>query len=88
MTGQRKLREGVVVSDKMDKTVVVAVDRLVRHPKYEKYLRRQVRYKAHDQQNKCACWIFHEITSNAKNSGGGETTLRIEQLICKYKQIS
>jgi small subunit ribosomal protein S17 len=53
MTKGRKIREGVVVSDKMDKTVVVAVERMVRHGKYRKYLRRQVRYKAHDQQNKC-----------------------------------
>ena len=53
MTGRRKIREGVVVSDKMDKTVVVAVERLVRHAKYRKYLRRQERYKAHDEQNKC-----------------------------------
>ena len=53
MTTKRKIREGLVVSDKMDKTVVVAVERLVRHPKYQKYLRRQERYKAHDQLNKC-----------------------------------
>ena len=52
-TGQRKTREGVVVSDRMDKTVVVVVERLVRHGKYRKYLRRKVRYKAHDQQNRC-----------------------------------
>ena len=52
-TGQRKIREAVVVSDRMDKTVVVVVERLVRHGKYRKYLRRKVRYKAHDQQNRC-----------------------------------
>ncbi len=48
-----KVRRGVVVSDKMQKTVVVAVERLVRHPKYKKYLRRQTRFKAHDEQNRC-----------------------------------
>jgi small subunit ribosomal protein S17 len=48
-----KIRQGVVVSDKMQKTVVVAVERLVRHPKYKKYLRRQSRFKAHDEQNRC-----------------------------------
>jgi small subunit ribosomal protein S17 len=48
-----KIRQGVVVSDKMQKTVVVAVERLVRHPKYKKYLRRQTRFKAHDEQNRC-----------------------------------
>ena len=51
--GRRKIREGVVVSDKMDKTVVVVVARLVRHGKYRKYLTQRVRYKAHDEQNKC-----------------------------------
>ena len=52
-TGLRKRREGVVVSDRMDKTVVVVVDRLVRHGKYRKYLRRRDRYKAHDERNQC-----------------------------------
>jgi small subunit ribosomal protein S17 len=52
-TGRRKQREGVVVSNKMDKTVVVVVSRLVRHGKYKKILKQRVRYKAHDQQNRC-----------------------------------
>ena len=52
-TGRRKQREGVVVSDKMDKTVVVVVARLVRHGKYHKYLTQRVRYKAHDEKNQC-----------------------------------
>jgi small subunit ribosomal protein S17 len=51
--GRRKQREGVVVSDKMDKTVVVVVTRLVRHGKYRKYLTRRARYKAHDEKNQC-----------------------------------
>ena len=51
--GKAKTREGVVVSDKMDKTVVVMVERLVQHAKYKKYLRRRVKVKAHDQQNRC-----------------------------------
>jgi small subunit ribosomal protein S17 len=52
-TGRRKEREGVVVSDKMDKTVVVVVSRLVRHGKYRKYLTQRVKYKAHDEKNQC-----------------------------------
>ena len=52
-TGRRKLRDGVVVSDKMNKTVVVVVARLVRHGKYRKYLTQRVRYKAHDEKNQC-----------------------------------
>jgi len=51
--GQRKLREGVVVSDKMQKTVVVAVDRQVQHRKYKKFLRARKTYKVHDEKNDC-----------------------------------
>jgi small subunit ribosomal protein S17 len=47
----RKRLVGVVVSDKMDKTVVVVVNRLVKHPIYKKYIRRQARFKAHDEEN-------------------------------------
>ena len=51
--GYRKLREGLVVSDKMDKTVVVEVEDRVKHPKYGKVIRRTKKYKAHDGQNAC-----------------------------------
>jgi len=51
--GQRKVRKGVVVSDKMDKTVVVLVERLVQHPTYKKYMRQRKKYKAHDPDNRC-----------------------------------
>jgi small subunit ribosomal protein S17 len=53
MRGKAKTREGVVVSDKMDKTVVVLVERLVQHPKYKKRLRQRKKLKAHDEQNRC-----------------------------------
>ena len=53
MPGQRKERQGVVVSDKMDKTVVVLVERLVQHPVYKKYVRQRKKYKAHDPENRC-----------------------------------
>jgi len=49
----RKTREGVVVSDKMDKTVVVAVEDRVKHALYGKVLRKTSRLKAHDEQNDC-----------------------------------
>jgi small subunit ribosomal protein S17 len=49
--GRRKLRQGRVVSDKMDKTVVVAVESRVRHPLYGRIVRRTKRYKAHDETN-------------------------------------
>jgi len=44
---------GTVVSDKMDKTAVVQVERLVRHPLYKKYIRRRNRFAAHDKDNSC-----------------------------------
>lgn len=49
----RKVREGLVVSDKMDKTVVVAVEDRVKHPLYGKVMRRTSKLKAHDEQNSC-----------------------------------
>ncbi len=52
--GKRKEQIGVVISDKMDKTVVVKVDNMVKHPVYKKYIKRRVTYKAHDEQNACA----------------------------------
>lgn len=51
--GMRKTRVGVVVSDKMDKTVVVAVERLVQHPLYKKTIKRTTKFKAHDENNEC-----------------------------------
>ena len=50
---RRKTREGLVVSDKMDKTVVVSVEDRVKHPLYGKVLRRTSKLKAHDEQNSC-----------------------------------
>ena len=51
--GYRKTREGYVVSDKMNKTVIVAVEDHVKHPKYGKIMRRTKKYKVHDEQNAC-----------------------------------
>ena len=51
--GYRKILEGYVVSDKMDKTVVVVVEDRVKHPKYGKVIRRTKKYKAHDGENAC-----------------------------------
>lgn len=47
----RKLKTGKVVSDKMDKTVVIAIERLVQHPLYKKSIKKTVRFKAHDENN-------------------------------------
>jgi len=51
--GRRKVREGIVVSDKMDKTVVVQIEDRVKHPLYGKVLRRTSKLKAHDENNAC-----------------------------------
>ena len=51
--GTRRTRVGVVVSDKMDKTVVVRVDTLVKHSVYKKFMKRKVSCKAHDEENNC-----------------------------------
>ena len=47
----RRILQGVVVSDKMDKTIVVEVERRVQHPIYKKFIRRSKRYHAHDESN-------------------------------------
>jgi small subunit ribosomal protein S17 len=49
--GIRKSKVGIVMSDRMDKTVVVRVERLVLHPVYKKYTKRRTTYKAHDEGN-------------------------------------
>ncbi len=49
----RKTRNGIVVSDKADKTIVVNVQRQIVHPKYGKIVRLNKKYKAHDEENKC-----------------------------------
>ncbi|MEG0912897.1 MAG: 30S ribosomal protein S17 [Oscillospiraceae bacterium] len=49
----RKTRVGKVVSDKMDKTIVVAIEDSVQHPLYKKIIKRTVKFKAHDENNEC-----------------------------------
>lgn len=51
--GHRRIQVGVVVSDKMDKTIVVKVDRLIKHQVYNKYIKRSESYKVHDENNSC-----------------------------------
>ncbi len=59
--GRRKVFVGTVISDKMDKTVVVAVERLVRHPLYKKVIRRTSKFYAHDEGNECRIGDIVEI---------------------------
>jgi small subunit ribosomal protein S17 len=51
ITKKQKVLQGVVVSDKMKDTIVVRVERYVKHPKYEKFIKRQKKFKAHDVGN-------------------------------------
>jgi small subunit ribosomal protein S17 len=51
--GMKRQVTGTIVSNKMDKTVVVVVERLVKHPLYKKFIRRQHKYMAHDKENEC-----------------------------------
>lgn len=62
--GNVKKLVGVVVSDKMDKTVVVQVERLVKHPVYKKYLRRRSKFAAHDETNQCRTGDTVQITQS------------------------
>jgi small subunit ribosomal protein S17 len=50
---RRKIRTGKVVSDRMEKTVVVFIERLVKHEKYGRYVRRRTKFKVHDEKNEC-----------------------------------
>ena len=49
----RKVREGLVTSNKMDKSIVVSVERKLKHPKYGKFLKRTTKLMAHDEKNEC-----------------------------------
>jgi len=60
--GRRKTRQGRIVSDKMDKTVVVAIESRVRHPLYGRIVRRTRKFKAHDEQNQYHVGDTVEIT--------------------------
>jgi small subunit ribosomal protein S17 len=50
---RRKVRVGRVVSDKMEKTAVVVIERLVKHPEYKRIIRRRKKYAIHDEENQC-----------------------------------
>ena len=62
-TRRRASKVGVVVSDKADKTVVVRVDRIVRHKMYKRYIRKAAKFMAHDERNECALGDLVEIVA-------------------------
>ena len=79
----RKTRTGTVVSDKMDKTVVVAIVDNVRHPLYKKIVKRTVRLKAHDEQNACKVGDVVSITETRPLSK--DKHWRVAEIITKAK---
>jgi len=59
--GQRKTRSGFVVSNKMDKTIVVSIERKVKHSVYGKYIKKTSKFQAHDEENQCSIGDLVEI---------------------------
>ena len=81
--GYRKTREGLVVSDKMDKTVVVAVEDRVKHPLYGKVLRRTSKVKAHDEANSAGVGDLVQIVETRPLSA--TKRWRLEKIVEKAK---
>ncbi len=93
MGTKRKTRVGRVVSNKMDKTVVVAVETFKRHPLYRKTIRRAVKYKAHDEKNECGLGDIVRIIetrplSREKRWRVGEIITRQEAVEVQPEEIS
>jgi small subunit ribosomal protein S17 len=76
-------REGLVVSDKMDKTVVVAVERLTRHALYGRVMRRTTKHKAHDEQNECK--EGDRVVIQACRPLSKEKSWRVIQIVARAK---
>ena len=79
----RKTRVGMVVSDKMDKTVVVAIQDNVKHPKYGKVIKRTVKFKAHDENNECA--VGDKVSIMETRPLSKEKRWRVVEIIEKAK---
>lgn len=79
----RKTRTGVVVSDKMEKTIVVAVQDNIKHPLYKKVIKRTVKFKAHDEKNECTTGDKVEIMETRPLSK--EKRWRLVEIIEKAK---
>jgi len=83
--GRRKQFIGTVVSDKMDKTVVVMVERLVKHPLYGKYIRRRKKYMAHDENNECK--VGDRVLIEETRPLSRRKRWRVKQIIEKAKVL-
>ncbi len=85
MEKKRKTRVGRVLSDKMDKTVVVTVETLRHHPLYKKTIRRAVKYKAHDEKSECRLGDTVKIIETRPLSR--EKRWRIAEIITKGEVV-
>ena len=85
MEKKRKTKVGRVVSNKMDKTVVVAVETLRHHPLYKKTIKRAVKYKAHDENNKCGLGDIVKIIETRPLSR--QKRWRVAEIITKGEVI-
>jgi small subunit ribosomal protein S17 len=83
--GKRKVREGLVVSDKMDKTVVVAVETRKVHPLYRKAIRVTKKYKAHDENN--ACKIGDKVKIVETRPLSKEKSWRVTEIMSKKELV-
>ena len=81
--GNRKTRTGVVVSDKMDKTIVVEIRTRVKHPLYGKIMNRTTRLKAHDEEN--ACGVGYRVMVMETRPLSKDKRWRLTQIIEKAK---
>ena len=81
--GRRKVRSGRVISDSMDKTVVVAIETLVKHPLYGRIVRRTTKFKAHDEENQCGVGDTVEIMETRPISK--EKRWRVSSVVEKAK---
>ncbi len=86
MEKKRKTRVGRVVSNKMDKTVVVAVETPKRHPLYKKTIKKVVRYKAHDENNECKLEDMVRIVETRPLSA--QKRWRVAEIMTKGKAIA
>ncbi len=85
MEKKRKTRVGRVVSNKMDKTVVVTIETLRHHPLYKKTIRRAVRYKAHDEKDECRLGDVVKIIETRPLSK--EKRWRVAEIITKREVV-
>jgi small subunit ribosomal protein S17 len=83
--GKRKTRIGIVVSDKMEKTVVVQLDQLVAHPIYKKYIKRRVKIKAHDELNESK--VGDKVLIMETRPLSRDKRWRVREIIEKYVSV-